>query len=156
MTPRCRSCPSVRTTRTSIIQPPWPRRREPSSRRADVCGICGYFSLTGEPLERSGDTIRRMNAMLEHRGPDQEGYHLEPSIRLGVRRLSIQDLPSGSQPMFNEDRSIAVVFNGEIYNFHELREELIAAGHRFNSRCDTEVIVHLYEEYGAGCLEKMN
>ncbi len=84
-----------------------------------------------------------------------EGYHCEPTLRLGVRRLSIQDLPGGTQPVYNEDRSIALVFNGEIYNFHDLRRRLVDAGHRFQSRCDTEVLVHLYEERGVEAVEDL-
>jgi len=97
-----------------------------------------------------------MNSILVHRGPDQEGYHLEPAVHLGVQRLSIQDLAGGSQPVYNEDRSIVVVFNGEIFNFKELRRDLIAQGHRFRTEGDTEVLVHLYEQHGTACLEKLN
>jgi len=120
-----------------------------------MCGICGYHSLAGRRLDESDAIIRRMSAVLEHRGPDQEGYHRDPTLRLGVRRLSIQDIPGGGQPVYNEDRSIAVVFNGEIYNFRELRDELAARGHRFATRCDTEVIVHAYEEFGMASLDRL-
>lgn len=121
-----------------------------------MCGICGYLALDGKPLGPSDEVVRRMNAMLFHRGPDQAGYHLEPNIHLGVRRLSIQDLEGGSQPVYNEDRSVVVIFNGEIYNFKELRKDLLQKGHVFKSRCDTEVLVHLYEEHGPDFLDQLN
>jgi len=121
-----------------------------------MCGICGYVSLSGPVLDPSDGVIGRMNSVLVHRGPDQEGYHLGDSGQLGVQRLSIQDVAGGSQPVYNEDRSIVVVFNGEIFNFKELRGELVASGHRFRSESDTEVLVHLYEELGTACLEKLN
>src|SRR5262245_41155615 len=98
-----------------------------------MCGIAGYLSLSGRVLPPGDTIIRAMAAALRHRGPDSEGYHHEPALRLGVRRLSIQDLPGGMQPVYNEDRSITVVFNGEIYNFHDLRRRLVNAGHRFQS-----------------------
>jgi len=93
---------------------------------------------------------------MTHRGPDDEGYYIEGSVGLGMRRLSIIDLQTGHQPIFNEDRSIALVFNGEIYNFNELRADLENRGHRFRTRSDTEVIVHLYEEKGKDCLDELN
>jgi asparagine synthase (glutamine-hydrolysing) len=100
--------------------------------------------------------VARMAGQLRHRGPDQEGTYAEDGISLAHRRLSIIDLSDhGRQPMFNEDRSVALVFNGEIYNFQELRDELLAKGHTFASRSDSEVIVHAYEEYGAGCLQRL-
>jgi asparagine synthase (glutamine-hydrolysing) len=114
-----------------------------------MCGICG-FNWNDEKL------IGRMAACMVHRGPDQEGTFCAEGISLGHRRLSIIDLSEhGRQPMANEDGSIRIVFNGEIYNFPELHEELEKKGHRFQSRCDTEVIVHAYEEYGADCLQKL-
>src|SRR5207302_151971 len=92
--------------------------------------------------------IERMTDVIAHRGPDGAGKHLTGPVGLGHRRLSIIDLrPNGAQPMCNEDRTVWITFNGEIYNFVELREELVAKGHQFNSTSDTEVIVHLYEEY---------
>jgi len=96
-----------------------------------------------------------MNAM-GHRGPDGEGFLFAPPLALGMRRLSIIDLPGGSQPVWNESENVAVVFNGEIYNFRELRQELEAAGHRFRTRSDTEVIVHAYEAWGEGCLQRLH
>jgi asparagine synthase (glutamine-hydrolysing) len=95
-----------------------------------------------------------MNDSLYHRGPDGEGIFVEPGIGLGHRRLSIIDLSGGAQPLFNEDHSVVVVFNGEIYNFSRLTEELIALGHRFRTHCDTEVIVHAWEEWGESCVER--
>ncbi|NQT90376.1 MAG: asparagine synthase (glutamine-hydrolyzing) [Candidatus Omnitrophica bacterium] len=112
-----------------------------------MCGICGLLNRADTALmdER---VIRRMNSALTRRGPDEEGYYHSSDIMLGVRRLSIIDLETGSQPIFNESRDIVVIANGEIYNFPELKKELISKGHRFYTRTDTEVIVHLYEEHG--------
>ncbi|BAZ94696.1 amidotransferase 1, exosortase A system-associated [Thiohalobacter sp. COW1] len=98
--------------------------------------------------------LSRMNELQFHRGPDEGGVHVEPGVGLAHRRLSIIDLSGGHQPLFNEDGSVAVVYNGEIYNFHELTDELIKAGHRFRTRCDTEVIVHAWEEWGEACVER--
>ncbi|MFH1850640.1 MAG: asparagine synthase (glutamine-hydrolyzing) [archaeon] len=114
-----------------------------------MCGICGFI---GEDRE----TLRRMTDILQHRGPDDSGYFSDGRCSLGHRRLSIIDLKSGKQPIHNEDASVYVVFNGEIYNFKAARKELMAAGHRFSTDTDTEVIVHAYEEYGYKCLEKFN
>ena len=109
-----------------------------------MCGICGFANYKNEPL------LKAMAARLEHRGPDEEGFFTEgDKVGLGMRRLKIIDLATGSQPIANEDGSINVVFNGEIYNFKELRAELEGKGHRFRTNSDTEVLVHLYEEYGA-------
>ena len=120
-----------------------------------MCGICGVrFSKWERRAERQ--LIERMCEQIVHRGPDDQGIHLDGSVGLGMRRLSILDLETGSQPMFNADRSVCIVFNGEIYNFLELRAELARRGHRFSTRCDTEVIVHLYEEYGVDFVEKLN
>ncbi len=118
-----------------------------------MCGIAGMFSLTGRPLNRP-ELVRAMTARLVHRGPDEDGYFVNRSrtISLGHRRLRIIDLETGRQPLSNEDGSVTVVFNGEIYGFHSLRDRLIARGHRFATKTDTEVIVHLYEEEGTGCL----
>jgi asparagine synthase (glutamine-hydrolysing) len=116
-----------------------------------MCGIAGIVSLDGNPvLERE---IRDMCAAIVHRGPDDDGFYCTPEAGLGMRRLSIIDLHSGHQPVGNEDGSVWVVFNGEIYNFKELRSWLQRRGHVFTTRTDTEVIVHLYEEYGQRCVE---
>ena len=110
-----------------------------------MCGICGIHERE-RPADR--ETLARMNATLYHRGPDSEGLHVDGRVGLAMRRLSIIDLAGGDQPIFNEDRTIAVVQNGEIYNYRELRDELVARGHRFTTHSDTEVMVHLYEEEG--------
>ena len=110
-----------------------------------MCGITGYV---GEDNHCDREMLVRMNDSITHRGPDEDGYFIEPGIGLAMRRLSIVDLNNGTQPIFNEDQSVCVVFNGEIYNYDELRNSLEAAGHRFSTNSDTEVIVHLYEEYG--------
>ncbi len=115
--------------------------------------MCGIFGIAGDaPLD---GRLERSLATLAHRGPDAGGTFVRPGIGLGHRRLSIIDLEGGVQPMFNEDGSKAVVFNGEIYNFPELRDELIAKGHCFATRSDTETILHAYEEWGERCVERM-
>lgn len=118
-----------------------------------MCGITGIFCAEpGAPV--SPELLRRMNDAQSHRGPDQHGLHLEPGLGLGHRRLSIIDLSGGRQPLYNEDDSIVVVYNGEIYNFQPLAAELTARGHRFRTHSDTEVIVHAWEEWGEGCVER--
>ena len=112
-----------------------------------MCGICGELRFDGSPVSETG--LIAMRDRLVHRGPDSLGAYLAPrgSSGLGFRRLRIIDLtPNASQPMSNEDGTVQVVFNGEIYNYRALREGLVARGHRFRSQSDTEVIVHLYEE----------
>ncbi|MBI5788577.1 MAG: asparagine synthase (glutamine-hydrolyzing) [Candidatus Schekmanbacteria bacterium] len=118
-----------------------------------MCGICGIFQLDGTPVEKS--PLAEMNATLAHRGPDDDGFYVASAIGLGHRRLSIIDLGGGHQPLSNEDQSIWVVFNGEIYNFLDLRNELLSQGHSFRTHSDTEVIAHLYEAYGADLLPKL-
>jgi asparagine synthase (glutamine-hydrolysing) len=117
-----------------------------------MCGICGKIS----EYKVSHDELRGMVNTLTHRGPDDEGFYVKDGVGLAHRRLSIIDLDSGRQPISNEDHSIWIVFNGEIYNFKPLREELIKKGHVFSTSTDTEVIVHLYEELGERCVEKLN
>lgn len=116
-----------------------------------MCGIVGLFDIGGT-RDISRSVLERMNQAQFHRGPDEGDVHVEPGLGFGHRRLSIIDLASGQQPLFNEDHSVVVVFNGEIYNFQELMPELIALGHRFRTRSDTEVIVHAWEEWGEGCV----
>jgi asparagine synthase (glutamine-hydrolysing) len=120
-----------------------------------MCGIAGIYQFSGGGLIATDD-IRRMCQVLEHRGPDDEGIYIHATAGIGMRRLSIIDLQSGHQPIANEDESIWVVFNGEIYNHRELRCELEAMGHRFRTQSDTEAIVHAYEEFGDRCVERMN
>jgi asparagine synthase (glutamine-hydrolysing) len=120
-----------------------------------MCGICGVLNLgDGRPVEPA--LLRRMVGALHHRGPDENGGYRDGRVGLGQSRLSIIDLAGGSQPMANEDESIWIVFNGEIFNYVELGDELRSAGHRFRTRSDTEVIVHAYEEWGEGCVERFN
>lgn len=118
-----------------------------------MCGITGIFDLRDRrPVDR--DLLERMNRTQFHRGPDQGGIHVEPGLGFAHRRLSIIDLSSGQQPLFNEDETVAVTYNGEIYNFQELTQELRAAGHVFRTQCDTEVIVHAWEQWGEDCVER--
>jgi len=118
-----------------------------------MCGICGVIGI--ESREASEPVVRRMMAAMAHRGPDDEGVLAAPPVAVGMRRLSIVDLPGGGQPVWNESGTLAVVFNGEIYNFRELRSQLESAGHRFTTRSDTEVIVHAYEAWGERCAERL-
>jgi asparagine synthase (glutamine-hydrolysing) len=122
-----------------------------------MCGIAGLVRWNGQPVVE--DEVRRMCRMMVHRGPDEEGVFLGAflgaSIGMGMRRLSIIDLAGGQQPVSNEDGSVWVVFNGEIYNYGDLRQRLIRAGHTLRSESDTETIVHLYEDYGARCVEHL-
>ncbi len=119
-----------------------------------MCGIAGiYHYATDAPVDES--ILRRMTGVLRHRGPDDEGYHLTSRVGLGHRRLSIIDPAGGHQPIYNEDGTIAVVLNGEIYNYRELAEHLESCGHRLKTRSDTETIVHLYEDYGEACLSML-
>lgn len=118
-----------------------------------MCGICGITGV--ESREKAEAVTRRMMAAIHHRGPDEEGFLLAPPLAAGSRRLSIIDLPGGSQPIWNETETLAVIFNGEIYNFRELRRELESLGHRFRTHSDTEVIVHAYESWREKCLERL-
>lgn len=119
-----------------------------------MCGIVGIFDTrAASPVDRV--LLERMNQSQFHRGPDEGGIHVEPGVGFGHRRLSIIDLSSGQQPLFNEDGSVVVVFNGEIYNFPDLMTELMQAGHVFRTRCDTEVIVHAWEQWGEDCVQRM-
>ncbi len=119
-----------------------------------MCGICGVFSMNGQPVDPS--LVDRMNSAIAHRGPDGSGHLFDGEIGLGHRRLSIIDLDGGAQPMANASQSLHVVFNGEIYNFIELRKELEGLGHQFASRSDTEVILHAYERWGEDCVDHFN
>lgn len=108
-----------------------------------MCGIFGIISP--EPIQKQ---LEASTTTLAHRGPDDVGYFVGEGVGLGHRRLSIIDLEGGHQPMYNEDRSVSIVFNGEIYNFPELRDHLLTKGHTFQTRSDTETIIHAYEEWG--------
>jgi asparagine synthase (glutamine-hydrolysing) len=119
-----------------------------------MCGICGKLEFDPE-AKVPPNLLKQMADAIIHRGPDDDGYYVKGQIGLGFRRLSIIDLSGGHQPLANEDDSIWIVFNGEIYNYQELRVLLLAKGHVFKTQSDTEVIVHLYEEYGSNCLEKL-
>ena len=119
-----------------------------------MCGITGFVCAKHE-LEEAKKTLKAMADLIAHRGPDGEGFYVDEQAALGHRRLSIIDLEGGSQPMFNEDKNLVTVFNGEIYNFMELREQLAAAGHVFATHSDTEVLLHGYEEWGEALPEKL-
>jgi asparagine synthase (glutamine-hydrolysing) len=119
-----------------------------------MCGITGIFDARSRrEIDRA--TLQRMNESQHHRGPDEVGTHVEPGVGLGHRRLSIIDLSTGQQPLYNEDGSVCIVFNGEIYNYQELIPELVSLGHRFRTRSDTEVIVHAWEAWGERCVDRL-
>ena len=116
-----------------------------------MCGFVGYINKETDKQEN----IKKMADLIAHRGPDSEGYYTDETVALGFRRLSIIDLNNGSQPIYNEDKNKVIVFNGEIYNYQELREDLIAKGHTFATNTDTEVLLHGYEEYQETLLDKL-
>src|SRR5712691_344370 len=116
-----------------------------------MCGIAGYAGRN--PPDDA--VLRRMCDALRHRGPDEDGYLTGEGVALGMRRLSIIDLTTGRQPVYNEDRSAGIVYNGEVYNFRELRSRLEGRGHHFATDTDTECIVHLYEDHGERCVEHL-
>ncbi len=120
-----------------------------------MCGICG-FVYSDQGASQHEPYLRQMNAQIHHRGPDDEGYYVDECAALGMRRLSIIDLVTGDQPVTNEDNTIWLVFNGEIYNYKEIHARLEQRGHQFITKSDTEVIVHAYEEYGDHCAEHFN
>ena len=117
-----------------------------------MCGIAGIVGLGHG--DRRDTAVGRMTAALSHRGPDGEGFFQCDSVSLGHRRLSIIDPANGRQPLTNEDGTVWLTYNGEIYNFRELKELLVSAGHRFKTNCDSEVIVHAYEQWGPNCVER--
>lgn len=120
-----------------------------------MCGLAGIYHPNGNPVDRG--LLARMTGVLAHRGPDGDGFHVEPGVGLGHRRLSIVDVAGGAQPMWNEDESVVIIFNGEIYNFPELWPKLQALGHVFRSdHSDTEAIVHAWESWGPDCLQHLN
>lgn len=118
-----------------------------------MCGIVGFVNANARSAER--EILEKMNRCIVHRGPDEDGFFVKENVALAMRRLAIIDLKGGQQPIFNEDRTKAIVFNGEIYNFQQLKKDLEARGHKFYTNCDTEVIVHLYDEFGADCVQHL-
>ena len=120
-----------------------------------MCGITGILHFNKERFVDQS-ILKDMTDVIVHRGPDGEGYFIDKNIGLGHRRLSIIDLQTGDQPMFNETKSIAIVFNGEIYNYIEIRSELINLGYKFRTTSDTEVILKAYEKWGINCQKKFN
>jgi asparagine synthase (glutamine-hydrolysing) len=118
-----------------------------------MCGICGIACSDDRPVERK--LLDQMTDILQHRGPDSRGVHIAPGIGLGVRRLSIIDIQGGDQPISNEDGSLTLVCNGEIYNYVELRAALETSGHRFRTSTDVETILHLYEDHGIDCVKRL-
>ncbi|MBN1480455.1 asparagine synthase (glutamine-hydrolyzing) [candidate division KSB1 bacterium] len=120
-----------------------------------MCGICGIIHPQKDHPVECAD-VKRMCDVMKHRGPDDEGQYIFENVGLGMRRLSIIDLSTGHQPIYNEDRSMAIVFNGEIYNHQSIRQELQSKGHHFTTKTDTEAIIHAYEEWGVDCVHKLN
>src|SRR6202167_4613585 len=118
-----------------------------------MCGITGVMQFGGGRGEP--ETLRRMCGAMIHRGPDDEGIYTDGSVGIGMRRLSIVDLATGHQPLSNEDGTVWIVFNGEIYNHAVLREKLQSLGHQYRTHSDTETIVHLYEQYGPDCVQHL-
>jgi asparagine synthase (glutamine-hydrolysing) len=119
-----------------------------------MCGITGLFDTREQRLPER-ERLHRMNESQHHRGPDEGELHLEPGLGLGHRRLSVIDLETGQQPIFNDDRSVALVFNGEIYNYQELMVELRGLGHSFRTKSDSETIVRAWEQWGEDCVFKL-
>jgi asparagine synthase (glutamine-hydrolysing) len=118
-----------------------------------MCGIVGFVNAGSRAASR--ETLERMNRCIVHRGPDEDGFFVHENVALAMRRLAIIDLAGGQQPIYNQEKSSVIVFNGEIYNFQELKKDLEARGHAFETHCDTEVIVHAYDEYGADCVSHL-
>ena len=119
-----------------------------------MCGIAGIFDLQGQ-REINEQILAQMNDKQFHRGPDEGGFHYAPGIGLAHRRLSIIDISTGQQPLFNHDESVCIVFNGEIYNFLEIRAELETLGYVFKTHSDTETIVHAWEAWGEACVNRL-
>ena len=115
--------------------------------------MCGFVGYLDNKIDKK--ILKKMNDKIIHRGPDQEGYYIDNFIGLGHRRLSIIDLENGIQPIYNEDKTKVIVFNGEIYNYQELKEELIKLNHTFLTNSDTEVLIHVYEEWKYDLTKKL-
>jgi asparagine synthase (glutamine-hydrolysing) len=120
-----------------------------------MCGLVGFSDMRSERTPER-ELLRRMTDKLVHRGPDAAGHFVDHSVALGFRRLSIIDLESGNQPIYNEDGSLVLMCNGEIFNYLELKKILIQKGHSFRTKSDVEVLLHLYEEHGIDLLNKLN
>ncbi len=120
-----------------------------------MCGIAGIYTKQSATPEELSRVVHSMTDCLTHRGPDDQGFYIGKNVALGHRRLSIIDLKTGHQPIFNEDRTICIVFNGEIYNYKEIKAELLQKGHRFSSESDTETIIHAYEEWGEESVHRL-
>lgn len=118
-----------------------------------MCGIVGFVNKQNNRIDRG--ILERMNEAIVHRGPDEDGFYVNENVALAMRRLAIIDLSGGQQPIYNQDKTKTIVFNGEIYNFQEIRADLEKRGHQFYTRCDTEIIIHLYDEYGADCVNHL-
>ena len=118
-----------------------------------MCGICGISYSDHRTPERS--TLEAMTQAIRHRGPDSDGFHVEPGVGLAMRRLAIVDVAGGDQPIPNEDESLWIVFNGESHNYPDLYADLVRRGHEFRTQSDTECILHLYEEYGDDCVHHL-
>ena len=116
--------------------------------------MCGYVGFTNT-IDNANIVLKKMMEKIRHRGPDGEGQYIDENVALGHRRLSIIDIDAGAQPMYNEDGSLVIVFNGEIYNYKQIREQLIKSGHTFATNSDTEVLIHGYEEYGEKILNQL-
>src|SRR5438477_2743092 len=115
-----------------------------------MCGIAGFVNANGDAVDRS--TLEAMNQAIVHRGPDEDGFYVRENVGLAMRRLSIIDVAGGHQPIHSADRSKWLIFNGEIYNYQELREDLEKRGHRLYTKSDTEAVLHLYDDHGVDCL----
>ena len=120
-----------------------------------MCGIAGKVAVSLSAAAVDAEVVRGMMSLIVHRGPDDDGIYIDRQAVLGHRRLSIIDLNTGKQPISNEDGTVWIVYNGEIYNFPELRKQLLARGHVLKTHTDTEVIVHLYEDYGEQCVTQL-
>src|ERR1035441_4398168 len=119
-----------------------------------MCGIAGILEF-GRDARASAAALREMCGVIRHRGPDDDGFYTDGAVGIGMRRLSIVDVAGGHQPISNEDGTLSIVFNGEIYNHLALREQLIARGHSYRTHSDTETVIHLFEEYGADCVQHL-
>src|SRR5438045_2057933 len=121
-----------------------------------MCGITGWANLDKNSNDHSEDILHRMCERIIHRGPDSEGIWMDDTVALGMRRLSIIDLKTGDQPVFSEDKSVIVMMNGELYNYREVRSDLEKRGHKFATQTDTEIVPHLYQEYGEDFIDHLN